>query len=525
MPTLNDARPLVLCVLDGWGHREDCDSNAVCLARTPVFDRLWRDSPHSLIEASERHVGLPDRQIGNSEVGHMNIGAGRIVLQDLPRIDQAVADGSLAENPQLQEFIAALRKSGGCAHLLGLFSPGGVHSHQSHMIALAEILRDAGVAVRLHAFLDGRDTLPKSALGYIEEALAADPDLPFASVCGRYFAMDRDARWDRVEKAFGLLTGRDIGKDAPRYEDVRDAIRAAYDKGLSDEFVEPAAIGDFAGMADGDGLLMANFRADRAREILASLVDPDFTGFSAGRQPDFTATLGMVSYSQHLDKLIPAVFPPQELKNTLGEVLAAADLRQLRIAETEKYAHVTFFFNGGREEVFAGEDRILVPSPKVATYDLKPEMSAPEVTDKLVAAIESGTYDFALVNYANGDMVGHSGKLDAAIAAIECLDACLGRLEKAVRAAGGILLITADHGNAEEMQDKESGQPNTAHTTNPVPLIATGDAAQELALQNGRLCDIAPSLLELLRLTQPEEMTGVSLLQGTGVAQHRDVAE
>lgn len=516
-----DNRPLVLCVLDGWGHSENCEANAVCLAKTPVFDRLWAESPHSLIEASEHFVGLPDRQIGNSEVGHMNLGAGRIVFQDLPRIDQAVADGSLEENPRLQAFIEALRQSGGCAHLLGLFSPGGVHSHQNHMVALAQILADAGVAVRLHAFLDGRDTLPKSALRYLGKVRTDHPDLNFATLCGRFFAMDRDQRWDRVGKAYSLLVD---GEAALRFEDPLAAIQAAYDRGESDEFLEPVAIGDFAGMADGDGLLMTNFRADRARQLLEALLDPEFSGFTRSRSPSFAAALGMVSYSKYLDRLIPAILPPLDLPNTLGEVLAKTGLRQLRVAETEKYAHVTFFFNGGREEVFEGEDRILVPSPKVATYDLQPEMSAQEVTDRLVEAIESGDYAFLLVNYANGDMVGHSGKLAAAIAAAETVDHCIGRLLEAIEAAGGAILITADHGNAEMMRDPKTGQAHTAHTMNPVPVILAGAKAEDRSLADGRLADIAPTLLELMGLAQPEAMTGRSLLRPTA-ARGEEAAE
>ena len=507
-PMNKGTRPVVLCILDGWGHRESCEDNAICQARTPVLDGLMARCPHALIDASELSVGLPSGQMGNSEVGHMNLGAGRVVLQDLPRIDQAIAEGALASNPVLQELTAALKATGGTAHIMGLLSPGGVHSHQDHMAALANTLRDAGLQVAVHGFLDGRDTPPRSALDYIaafEDATTA----PIATLCGRYYAMDRDKRWERVTLAYDAL----VEARGPAAPSPRAAIEQSYAAGEGDEFLKPTVIGDYAGMRDGDGLIMANFRADRAREILSALLVADFDDFARPRVARFAAAVGMVSYSEALDGHLATLFPPVDLHKTLGEVVAEAGLKQLRIAETEKYAHVTFFFNGGREAVFPGEDRILVPSPKVATYDLKPEMSAGEVTEKLVAAVESGRFDLIVVNYANGDMVGHTGDLEATVAAVETVDACLGRLAEAVARTGGALIITADHGNAELMMDSATGQAHTAHTMNRVPIILVNAPAHVSALKDGRLADVAPSVLDLLGLTQPAEMTGRSLLR------------
>ncbi|GAB5469603.1 MAG: 2,3-bisphosphoglycerate-independent phosphoglycerate mutase [Rhodospirillales bacterium] len=506
-------RPVVLCILDGWGQAEAAADNAIALAETPYLDGLFATRPKALIEASELHVGLPSGQMGNSEVGHMNLGAGRVVMQDLPRIDQALADGSLAESPELADFIAALKASGGRAHLLGLLSPGGVHAHQDHLAGLAEILRGAGIEVLVHAVLDGRDTPPKSAGAYLK-AFAAKTGAPLASLCGRFYAMDRDQRWDRVSRAYSCL----VAGEGERAVDAEAALQLAYERGESDEFVAPSPLGDYAGMQDGDGLVMGNFRADRAREILSALVDPDFDGFRRDRPVAFAACLGMVSYSGDLDRFLPALFPPNDIAETLGELVSAQGWRQLRIAETEKYAHVTFFFNGGREEVFAGEERVLVPSPDVATYDLQPEMAAGEVTDRLVAAIAAGTFDLIVVNYANGDMVGHTGDIDAAVKAAETVDACLARLGQAVEAAGGALLVTADHGNAEQMRDAETGQAHTAHTMNPVPILLACGPDRWAGLQNGRLADVAPTLLDLLGLPQPDAMTGRSLLRDTAAA-------
>jgi 2,3-bisphosphoglycerate-independent phosphoglycerate mutase len=505
-------RPVLLCILDGWGERKDSDDNAITLARTPVWDRLTATCPRGRLDASEGHVGLPAGQMGNSEVGHMNLGAGRVVMQDLPRIDDALARGLIPELPAFQAFVATLRKSGGTAHILGLMSPGGVHSHQAHIAGLARLLAAAKIPYVVHALLDGRDTPPSSAMGYMRTFLDDAPGARVATVTGRYYAMDRDKRWDRVEKAYRAL----VLAEGAAAADPRRAIEASYAAKVTDEFMLPAVIGGYRGMQDGDGLLMANFRADRAREILMALVDPGFDGFDRGRTVAFAAALGMVEYSEALNRLMPALFPAERLDHVLGGVLADAGLTQLRIAETEKYAHVTFFFNGGDEAVFPGEERILVPSPKVATYDLQPEMSAIEVTDRLVESVGSGKFDFILVNFANTDMVGHTGDLGAAIKAVETVDACLGRLDKAIRAAGGVMLITADHGNAEQMTDKGTGQPHTAHTTNLVPLVLTGDRHRVRRLENGKLADIAPTILDLIGIEQPAEMTGKSLIVHAG---------
>lgn len=510
-------RPVVLCILDGWGHSDASDDNAIRLARTPTLDRLYASCPQALIDASEHEVGLPEGQMGNSEVGHMNIGAGRIVLQDLPRIDQAVRSGEIEANPALRGFIDKLKASGGTAQVMGLMSPGGVHAHQDQIAALCRILAAAGVPVKVHAFLDGRDTPPASARDDVADFQAAAPEAEIATICGRYYAMDRDKRWDRVERAYRAL----VSGEGAAASDPLAAIAASYAKEVTDEFVEPAVIGGYAGMDDGDGVLMANFRADRAREILAALLDPAFDGFRRDRIIRFAAAAGMVEYAEAHNRWLTALFPAVEIRDTLGEAVAKAGLKQLRIAETEKYAHVTFFLNGGREEVFEGEERILIPSPKVATYDLKPEMSAFEVTEALVRAIESGDFDLIVVNYANGDMVGHTGKLAAAIQAVEVVDRCLGTLASAVERAGGCLLITADHGNAERMKDPETGERHTAHTMNKVPILLFGTEAVAGAdfnladgrLADGRLADIAPTLLALLGLPQPAAMTGRSLLR------------
>ncbi|MGE5502933.1 MAG: 2,3-bisphosphoglycerate-independent phosphoglycerate mutase [Actinomycetota bacterium] len=506
----NRPRPVVLCILDGWGWRPEREDNAIALADTPNWDRLVTSCPRALLQTSGLQVGLPEGQMGNSEVGHMNLGAGRVVMQDLPRIDTAVADGSLARNPVLVEMIAALKKSGGTCHLMGLMSPGGVHSHQDHLAALARIVAEAGVPVAVHAFLDGRDTPPSSALDYLRrfEVDVAGHDVQVAPVSGRYYAMDRDKRWDRVQLAYDAL----VSAKGERAVSGIGAIEQSYAAGKTDEFMLPAVIGSYGGMKDGDGLLMGNFRADRAREILSALVDPAFSGFERAKTVNFAARVGMSEYSKDLNAFLDTLFPAEQLTHILGEMVCEAGMTQLRIAETEKYAHVTFFFNGGREQVFAGEDRILVPSPKVATYDLQPEMSAPEVTDRLVEAIGSGKYDLIVVNYANGDMVGHTGILAAAMSAAQTVDAALGRLEAAIKAAGGTMIVTADHGNAEQMSDPATHQPHTAHTTGPVAVLLVNAPAGVTQLHDGRLADVAPTVLQLLGLSQPAEMTGQSLL-------------
>jgi 2,3-bisphosphoglycerate-independent phosphoglycerate mutase len=520
--TVKNCRPVVLCVLDGFGHRVERADNAVRLARTPNLDRFARLHAPAFLQASERYVGLPTGQMGNSEVGHMNLGAGRVVMQDLVRIDAAVEDGTLATLPGLPAFVAALKKTGGTAHLLGLLSPGGVHAHQDHIAALARILAAAGVPVVVHAFLDGRDTPPKSAEAYLEKFardIAPLRNAALGTLAGRFYAMDRDKRWDRVARAFEAM----VDAAAPRFADWQAALAASYAADATDEFVPPAILGDYKGMAAGDGLLMANFRADRAREILDALLLPGFAGFARKRVPVFAAALGLVAYSDALSAHMPALFAPQSLDNMLGAVVSAAGLKQLRIAETEKYAHVTFFFNGGAEAELPGETRILVPSPKVATYDLKPEMSAVELTDKLVAAVDATRFDFIVVNYANCDMVGHTGDLGAAIKAVETVDACLGRLARSVEAQGGALLVTADHGNCECMRDAASGQAMTAHTLNPVPVYLVGGTQPgrnaPVHLADGKLADVAPTILELMGLRVPPEMTGRSLLQPPAAAE------
>lgn len=519
--TAEAKKPVVLCILDGWGLREDPTDNALAQARLPNYRRLLETRPFARMGTSGRDVGLPDGQMGNSEVGHMNIGAGRIAVPDLGRLDNAVADGSLATNPAVTGLIAKLKQSGGALHLLGLLSDGGVHSHQDHMAALAKIVAAAGVKVWIHMFADGRDTPPKSALGFlaqVRQQIAGIDGISFATVSGRFYAMDRDKRWERVAQAYDALVDA-RGKAAASAE---AAVEQGYAADETDEFITPTAIAGFGGMKDGDGVLMANFRADRAREILTALLDPHFDGFNRGRVVRFAGAVGVTEYSAQLNEFLATAFPPVRYPLTLGEVLAKAGKTQLRIAETEKYAHVTFFMNGGEEQPFPGEDRILVPSPKVKTYDLQPEMSAPEVTDKLTAAITSGQYDLIIVNYANPDMVGHTGSMPAAIKAAETVDACVGRVEQAVKQMDGVMLITADHGNLEEMMDRSSGQAHTQHTTNPVPLLLTGGARTDAyALSDGRLCDIAPTLLHFLGLPQPAEMTGHCLAKpGTAASQN-----
>ncbi|HWK98156.1 MAG TPA: 2,3-bisphosphoglycerate-independent phosphoglycerate mutase [Pseudolabrys sp.] len=503
-------RPVMLVVLDGWGWRDDATANAVREAKTPTFDRLWATCPHGFLRTSGNDVGLPQGQMGNSEVGHLNIGAGRVVMQDLPRIDDAIASGEIARAPAVTSLIAKLKASGGTCHLVGLVSPGGVHSHQNHAVALAKILTDAGIPVAVHALTDGRDTPPQAAAGYLKSFTATLPaSAKIATVIGRYYAMDRDKRWDRVSKAYDAI----VSGEGARFADAQAAIADAYASKVTDEFIVPAAIGDYAGMKDGDGVLCFNFRADRVREILDAMLDPAFDGFARKRTVKVAAAVGMAQYSESLDKLMATIFPPQSFPNILGEVVANAQRTQLRMAETEKYPHVTYFLNGGREEPFTGEDRIMVPSPKVATYDLQPEMSAPELTDKAVEAITSGKYDMIVLNFANADMVGHTGSIPAAVKAVETVDTGLGRIAKAIEQMGGALLVTADHGNAEMMVDPETGGPHTAHTLNPVPLILMG-AGNRIVVKEGRLADIAPTLLELMGLPKPAEMTGTSLLQG-----------
>jgi len=507
-------KPVLLCILDGWGFRDDAKDNATTCAKAPVFWKQWKQSPHALLQASEENVGLPKSQIGNSEVGHMNLGAGRVVFQDLPMIDRAIAKGELKTNSALRNFIAALKKSGGTCHLMGLTSPGGVHAHQDHMVALAKELAGAGISIALHAFLDGRDEPPKSAVENIAKLLRDIGSLKgvkFTTLCGRYYAMDRDKRWERVEKAYNLLV---LG-EGTRADDAVKAIKASYAANVTDEFMLPVALGDYKGMKDGDGILFINFRTDRAREILMAFGDPAFKSFERKKTVSFTAVAGMVEYSDLHKKFMTALFPPKQIENSLGEIVARAGLKQLRIAETEKYPHVTFFFNGGEEKAFVGEERILVPSPKVATYDLQPEMSAFAVTDKVVEAIGADKFDLIVLNFANPDMVGHTGVLSAALKAVEAVDQCLGRVVAAVEKCGGVILLTADHGNCEVMVDKTTQGPHTAHTLNPVPIMLINGPKEIKSLRNGCLADVAPTLLELMNMSKPDTMDGQSLIVRT----------
>ncbi|MBA2590045.1 MAG: 2,3-bisphosphoglycerate-independent phosphoglycerate mutase [Alphaproteobacteria bacterium] len=504
----------LLCILDGWGWRPGpAPDNAIAAARTPNYTRLLAECPHALLATSGGAVGLPRGQMGNSEVGHMNIGSGRVVAQDLPRIDVAIEDGSLARRPVLLALIDKAKTAKRAVHVMGLMSPGGVHSHQDHIAALVKIVSAAGVPVFVHAFLDGRDTPPKSARDFVAKFLGDIRGLAgvrLASLSGRYYAMDRDKRWDRVQQCYDAI----VNVSARRFDDAATAIAASYEANLTDEFVLPCVLGDYAGVEDGDVLLFANFRADRAREISAALLDKGFDGFARSRVAAFGAAAGLTEYSEALKPLMGAVFPPEDVRETLGEVIAEHHLKQLRIAETEKYAHVTFFLNGGREDVFDGEDRILVPSPKVATYDHKPEMSAYQVTDRLEEAILSNKYDLIVCNYANPDMVGHTGIMSAAIKAVDTIDECLGRLRTALEKVGGMMLLTADHGNIEMMEDPHTHEPYTAHTTLDVPVIAFfgGGAPPGARLENGRLADVAPTVLDLMGLQKPALMTGHSLL-------------
>ena len=501
-------KPVLLLILDGWGHRTETANNAIALADCPNWRRLLATCPHDLVETHGLNVGLPDGQMGNSEVGHMNIGAGRIVYQDLTRIDQDVATGAFFENPALLRACDAVR-DGGTLHVFGLVSPGGVHSHEDHIFAMLELARRRGVSrIAVHAFLDGRDVPPKSAepsLRALDSRCAAVPGAFVASVGGRYYAMDRDKRWDRVKLGYDAIAEAHSEFHAAS---ATGALAAGYARGENDEFVKPTVIGAGAPVRDGDAVVFMNFRSDRARQLTQAFVDRGFEGFERARTIDLAAFVTLTEYSADLP-VTAIAYQPQSMANTLGEYLAGRGLHQLRIAETEKYAHVTFFFSGGREAPFAGEERILVPSPKVATYDLQPQMSCPELTDKLVEAIGSGRFDFIVCNIANPDMVGHSGILEAAIKAVEAVDVALGRITTAIRAASGAMLISADHGNLEQMID-ENGQPHTQHTVGPVPLVYVG--ARPAHIAHGALRDLAPTVLALMGLPQPSEMTGRSLL-------------
>ena len=504
--------PVLLIILDGFGYREACEDNAICQARKPHWNFLWQKYPHTTIDASEKWVGLPKNQMGNSEVGHMNIGAGRVVYQDYTKIENAIETGAFFENPVLTR--AAEVGRAGALHVLGLVSPGGVHSHETQIYAMLKLAAKAGVKnLNVHAFLDGRDTPPKSAersLQALEGQYVALGIGRTASICGRYYAMDRDKRWDRVKQAYDLITA---GRAEFQAQNAVEGLLAAYARGESDEFVKPTSIagagGRPAAINDDDAVVFMNFRADRARQLTSALTSQDFDGFVRERTPKLGYFCTLTRYGDEYAH-IPAGFPPQSIANGFGEYLSQHGFKQLRIAETEKYAHVTYFLNGGVETPYPGEDRILVPSPQVPTYDLKPEMSAPEVTQKLVEAIRSRKYEAIVCNYANGDMVGHTGNLAAATSAIEVLDKCIGTVVTAMQEAGGEVLITADHGNAEMMADPKTHQAHTAHTLNEVPLLYIGRKAR--IADGGALKDVAPTLLKMMGLPQPAEMTGKSLI-------------
>ncbi len=509
----------LLLILDGWGYREETDNNAIFSADSPVWDRLWEERPHTLIDTSGRSVGLPAGQMGNSEVGHMNLGAGRVVYQSLTRIDKAIEDGSFFDNEALCAGVDKAVSGNGAVHIFGLLSPGGIHSHEDQIMAMVDLaLKRGAEKIFLHAFLDGRDTPPRSALASLEMAeakLRESGKGRVASICGRFYAMDRDKRWDRVQLAYDMLTR---GVAPFTAANPADALNNAYERDEDDEFVQATLVQQAddpsAVVSDGDVVVFMNFRADRARQLTRALVEDDFDGFTREARPGLAEFVMLTEYAADIDT--SCAFPPETLNNVLGAYLADQGKSQLRIAETEKYAHVTFFFNGGREEPFANEDRELIPSPKVKTYDLKPEMSAFEVTDKLVEAIRSKKYDAIICNYANGDMVGHTGDFAASVKAVEAVDKCLSQIVEAIEEVDGELLITADHGNVEMMIDPDTGQPLTSHTNGPVPLVYVGGSSLEFS-GDGSLCDIAPTLLTLLDIPIPEEMTGKPLLGTTGL--------
>jgi len=526
-------KPLVLIILDGWGYRAETKANAIALARKPTYDRLLREYPNTLIHTSGKFVGLPDGQMGNSEVGHLNIGAGRIVHMDITRIDLMIGNGEFFKHPVLLNAMKHARTGGRQLHLFGLVSDGGVHSRDTHLYALLKMAKQNGVErVFVHAFMDGRDTLPTNGAGYLEQLRQKMREYntgKIATVNGRYYAMDRDRRWERIRKAFDTMVSGNGG--AGKYTDAVQGMKESYNKGVTDEFVIPFVCTGTRGeplatIRDEDSCICFNFRADRVRQITRALTRNSGLNEKGGRDlpgaDDLDATIPrdrvprslhyvcMTQYDKNFR--LPVVIPPESLNNILADVMAQMKMRNLRVAETEKYAHVTYFFNGGVEQPFPGEDRVLVPSPKVATYDLKPEMSAEGIADAVVKAVNDGTFDVMIVNFANADMVGHSGKLEPTIKAIETVDACLGRIEPAVRARGGAMLITADHGNAELMIDPETGGPHTAHTTNPVPFIVISENASQFTVKpNGSLRDISPTILGMLGIAEPKEMTGQDL--------------
>ena len=502
-------KPLVLMILDGWGYREAAPDNAITTANTPVMDKLWQNYPHCLVDGSGGAVGLPAGQMGNSEVGHVNLGAGRVVFQDFTRISKSIQDGDFFRNPTLVDTVTAAVAANGALHIMGLLSPGGVHSHEDHIMAMIELAAQKGAkAIYLHAFLDGRDTPPKSARPSIERIEALFERLGvgrFASLSGRFYAMDRDNRWERIEQSYNAIYH---GHAAYSAVNPLEALAAAYERDESDEFVSPVTIGEPVAVNDGDAVFFMNFRADRAREMTRAFTDDNLDTFERGVRKKLSGFVMLTEYSDDLNAAV--AFPPEPLNNVFGEWLAKHNKTQLRISETEKYAHVTFFFSGGREQEFDGEQRVLIPSPKVKTYDLQPEMSSEALTDELIKAIESDEFDAIICNYPNGDMVGHTGNFDAAVKACEAVDRSVGRVIEALQRVGGEALITADHGNAEQMSDPNTGQAHTAHTSELVPFIYVG---REATARDGILSDVAPTMLHLMGMEQPDEMTGKTLMQ------------
>lgn len=515
MPSVERHLPLVLLIMDGWGYSETSASNAIQKAYTPVWDNLWSEYPHTLVRCSGAEVGLPGGQMGNSEVGHLNLGAGRVVYQEFTRVSRAIKTGSFFTNATLTEAVDTAKSTGKAVHILGLLSPGGVHSHEEHIHAMAKLAVERGVEkVYMHAFLDGRDTPPKSAAESIQAMQEVFDELGrgrIASIIGRYYAMDRDHRWPRIQASYDLIAGCNTEFVAP---DAMTGLEMAYERGESDEFVKATSIQpegvEKACLQDGDVVVFMNYRSDRARQITRPFIEPEFDAFDRAVKPELGMFVSLTEYSA--DYSIPVAFPPERLVNVFGEYISKLGMQQLRIAETEKYAHVTFFFNGGREEPFEWEERILVPSPQVATYDCQPEMNAPELTEKLVEAIESGKYDVIICNYANPDMVGHTGNFEATVEAIEALDKCLGRVKTAVQKMDGEMLVTADHGNAEQMRGEDTGQAHTAHTSNPVPFVYVGKQKVVMSQEHGTLADVAPTMLFLLGLDAPVEMNGHTMI-------------
>ena len=507
-------KPITFCILDGWGISEKSLKNAVKHAKTPNFSYLEKNFPSTQILASGNEVGLPKGQVGNSEVGHMNIGCGRVIKQDLLRIDEAFQSSFLDENNLIDDFASKVKINKGVAHIIALISDGGVHSKDEHILKISQSLAKRKIEVLIHAFTDGRDTLPNSAL---DNLVSFNDKLPngvkIASVMGRYYPMDRDNRWERTFIAWETLM---LGKAKHCYKNVKLLIQEAYSRGETDEFISPSLVGEdkikkFEGMNNGDGLLIGNFRSDRVRQIISSLIDRDFEKFKREKFINFSARIGMVPYSDKIDKMLPSLFPKHKIKNSLGELVSNSGLRQLRIAETEKYPHVTFFFNGGNETAFQGEKRILIPSPKVATYDLRPEMSANEIKNSIIENINSKQFDIIIANFANPDMVGHSGNYEATIKAVEFVDKCIGSILNAVNNNNGILILTSDHGNSEVMWDEKQSSKHTAHTYNPVPFILV-NGEPNIKLRNGKLSDIAPTILDLLKINKPKEIEGKSLI-------------